>query len=145
MLRKTIHAALNAVLRAAPPGTPQMQFIRYAIAGGLTFLVDFFVYALLLAAGAHYLAATVPAFVAGVSFNYVLATTWVFQQRRLSSRTQEFVVFASLGIAALGLGAMLLWICVEFLGMAPLAGKLLSTVAVLFFNFGARRRLLFSI
>lgn len=132
---------------AAPPARPSSlvaQFGRYLLVGGGAFVVDFGTLALLNKVfGVHYLVAAAAGFVLGSLSNYALSVSWVFSQRRVSRRSVELGVFVAVGIVGLGLNQGVLYGLTGRLGLDPLLSKLVSTGVVLFWNFGARKFLLF--
>ena len=83
-------------------------------------------------------------FSAGLMLIYFFSTCWVFTEHRVSDRRQEFLIFAGIGLAGLLLTEMLIWILASQLHLSPHEAKLISACAVFFFNFGARKALLFS-
>ena len=94
--------------------------------------------------GLHYLLSAALAFLLGVSVAYVLSVTWAFKVRARTNRRQEFLIFAGIGIAGLGLNEFVMWNGTELLGLHYLVSKMLSAMLVFFFNFGLRKMLLFS-
>lgn len=122
------------------------SFAKYLVAGSAGFIVDYSVltlgYVLL---GCHYLISAALGFVAGLVFVYVSSNKWVFAHRRLKDNvTMEFFVFALIGIIGLLLTVLFMWVFVDLSGIYPLAAKLITTVLVLMWNFGARKMILYS-
>jgi len=68
----------------------------------------------------------------------------VFDFRRVSNWQREFVIFFLIGIAGLILNGFIITLLVETFGAPYLAAKLLAAALILFFNFGARKVLLFT-
>lgn len=121
------------------------QFLKYLAVGGGAFLADFMVlFSTTHFLGVHYLAGATAGFAVGLGVNYILCLTWIFDERALSNRAVEFTIFAVIGVLGLMLNDMLIWLLTEILGVHYLFSKILSAGAILFFNFGFRRRLLFS-
>jgi len=121
------------------------EFGRYLIVGGLAFLADFSsLFLLTEKAGLHYLWSATIAFLIGTMVNYVLSTRWVFSVRKVSNWLDEFALFAAIGVAGVLLNGGIIAFLVEVAGIGYLIAKLVATGLVLFFNFGARKWLLFS-
>lgn len=121
------------------------QFLRYVVVGGIAFAVDFgSLYLLTELAGIHYLVSALIAFVLGLIVNYLLSKSWVFDRRSMNDAATEFLVFAAIGVVGLGLNEMILWILSGKMHIHYMAGKAVSAGIVLVWNFGARRRALFS-
>ena len=128
----------------SPASTLGAQVLRYLLVGGLAFLVD---YATLLSlvdlAGWHYGVATAVGFAAGLLTNYLLSIKWVFNSRTLGSRRAEFIVFALIGALGLLLTELMMWTGVDLLSIDYRVAKLFAVATVLFWNFTARKLLLF--
>ena len=121
-----------------------IQLFRYGFVGGIAFLVDYgTLYVLTEFLGLHYLLSATLAFVMGLVTNYLLSIAWVFNSHKSRSRWAEFTVFALIGIIGLGLNALIMYLCTDLLGMHYLISKLVSTVMVFFWNFFARKTILF--
>jgi putative flippase GtrA len=137
-------STVKALLFASTSSVFQ-QFARYILVGGVAFAVDFgSLYALTEYARFHYLAAAAIAFLLGLITNYLLSRVWVFNQRAVQNVAAEFIIFAIIGVVGLGMNEAILWILSGRFHFHYLAAKVISAAAILFWNFGARRALLFS-
>lgn len=120
------------------------QLLRYGVVGGIAFVVDYgTLYVLTEFAGFHHLVSAAIAFIAGLAVNYVLSTLWVFGESRIRSRSAEFLAFALIGVAGLGLNELIIYLCTDVAGLHYMLSKVISTVIVFFWNFFARRFLLY--
>lgn len=125
-------------------GTLLGQLLRYGIVGGIAFVVDYGTLWLLTeVCQVHYLVSAGIAFVLGLVCNYVLSMRFVFGESRLKSQWAEFGAFLIIGVVGLGLNELILYVCQDLAGIHYMLGKLISTVIVFFWNFLARRFLLF--
>ena len=122
-----------------------IQLSRYFFVGGTAFVVDFgLLHALTEYAGLHYTLSATVAFLAGLTVNYLISVHWVFSQRRLRSRTAEFLVFGIIGVVGLALNVLIIWTLTEFAGFHYLASKIVATAIVFAWNFTARKYILFN-
>jgi putative flippase GtrA len=121
------------------------QLFRYTLVGGLAFLLDFSLLAVLVewARLPVLLAATI-AFVGGLLANYALSVRWIFARRRLRRPWLEFGLFAVIGVIGLGVNAATMFLFTTVLGVHYMIGKISSTVVVYLWNFIARKLALFS-
>jgi putative flippase GtrA len=124
--------------------SPFIQLLRYALVGGLAFVVDFgSLYFLTEHLHAYYMHSAALAFVLGLTTNYLLSVTWVFQKRTFNNRLVEYGVFAVLGVLGLGLNQGLIYGLTEYASCHYLFSKALATGLVFLWNFGSRKLLLF--
>ena len=120
------------------------QLLRYGVVGGIAFVVDYgSLWLLTELAGLPYLWSAALAFLLGLTVNYILSTRWVFGESRLASPVAEFAAFALIGVVGLGLNELILWAGTEGLGLHYMLSKVVSTGIVFFWNFLARRFLVF--
>ena len=128
----------------APTESTFIQLFRYGFVGGLAFLVDYGTMVLLTEfAGMHYLLAATISFILGLITNYLLSITWVFNQHKLNNRWVEFLLFAFIGVVGLGLNDAIMFLCTERCGIHYTLSKIIATATVFFWNFLARKLILF--
>ncbi|MEA1866585.1 MAG: GtrA family protein [Thermodesulfobacteriota bacterium] len=121
------------------------EFIRYAMVGGIAFVVDFFLLGFLTEwCGLHYLVSATIAFVAGLIVNYTLCLLWVFSYRNLNDKRLEFILFSVVGIGGLILTDILMAVLTPVLHGQYLWAKAITACFVLLWNFFLRRQLLFA-
>ena len=121
-----------------------IQFFRYAIVGGVAFIVDlgsflFFTEVFHL----HYLWSNVIGFCAGLVTNYILSILWVFPVKMMKNRGLEFAVFGIIGVIGLGLATLFLWLFTDFAHIDYRYSKIIAMALVLLWNFLARKYVLF--
>ena len=133
----------KALFKSKPGGLIE-QLLRYFVVGGISFLVDYgSLWLLTEKAGFPYLVSAAIAFLLGLVCNYILSTKWVFGESRIKSRWGEFVAFAVIGVIGLGLNELIMYVCTDGAGLHYMISKIVSAVIVFFWNFLARRFLLF--
>ncbi|WP_288817319.1 GtrA family protein [uncultured Alistipes sp.] len=132
-----------AQLFIKPANKGKIQLFRYFFVGGAAFVVDFGLLWLLTEWGLSYLLSAAFSFVAGLTINYALSVRWVFRDHTLHSHIIEFVFFAAIGVVGLGMNEAIMWMATELAGLYYLGSKLISTAVVFFWNFTARKYLLF--
>jgi len=122
----------------------RIQLFRYIFVGGAAFLVDFTsLFILTQYFGIFYLISAAVAFILGLIANYFLSVKWVFNNRKLENRSFEFGVFAIIGMMGLGLNEFLIWFFTQDIQIFYLFSKILAAVIILFWNFFARKFILF--
>lgn len=120
------------------------QMFRYAIVGGVSFIVDYgLLYALTEWLGLHYLLSATISFTAGLQVNYLISIRWVFGKSKLSSRTAEFIVYGIIGVVGLLLNNLLLYLFTDCFRLHYMLSKLVSAAIVLVWNFVGRKIILF--
>lgn len=126
-------------------GSVWIQLFRYGLSGFTATIVDFAVLTLLTEhLGEHLLLVwTAIAFVTGLLISYLLSVNWVFDKRRLSSRTAEVSVYILIGVVGLLLTELLMWLFANKLGLFYLLAKLIASMLVFLWNFTAKKFILF--
>jgi putative flippase GtrA len=126
------------------PNNPLIQFFRYACVGGGAFVVDFgLLFILTDKIGLYYLLSATISFICGLLINYALSIRWVFSKRRMSDTRVEFLIFGVIGVVGIGINNAIIWCGVEIAELHYLWSKIIAAVAVLLWNFTARRQTLF--
>ena len=122
-----------------------LQLFRYGFVGGAAFVVDYAtLFVLTNNVGVQYLWSAAIAFVLGLVANYLLSISWVFRNRGSLSRWQEFLFFAVIGVVGLGFNELIMYACTDLMHIHYMVSKLISTAIVFFWNFFARKYLLFT-
>jgi putative flippase GtrA len=121
-----------------------VQFLRYILVGGIVFIIDFgSLFILTEVFGIYYLISAALAFTLGLIANYFLSISWVFNIRILTKKHFEFGVFALIGIIGLFFNEVLIWVLTEDQGINYLISKIFTSILILFWNFYARKFILF--
>ena len=121
-----------------------LQLFRYTFVGCLAFIVDFGLLFLFTDfVGMHYLLSASLSFVAGLLVNYIISKLWVFDKTSIKNGKLEFLVFALIGVIGLGLTELLMWFFTDVLGLFYMLSKVLTTAIVYFWNFFARKYMIF--
>lgn len=128
-----------------------IQFFRYLFVGGLATVVDWGLSYILFRYAFHEnyaVAANSISFVAGLVVNYVISTFWIFKNSKVESRLVEFIAFAAIGLVGLAMTVGItklfeIWLSSRTSAYQILA-KIVSTGAAFFWNFFARKYLLFN-
>lgn len=89
------------------------------------------------ALGIHYLLAQFFAYCVGFVTNYVLSVLWVFQ--KTNKIVREITVVFLITMLGLLWTELLLYFFVDVVLLGEVTGKVIATIIVLFWNFGARR------
>ena len=121
-----------------------LQLLRYVFVGGVAFVADYGTLFLLTHyAGVHYLLSAGIAFSIGLTVNYLLSISWVFNKNRSTKPWVEFMVFALIGIVGLGLNELIMYVATDLLHLHYMVSKLISTALVFCWNFFARKLIIF--
>ncbi len=135
--------SLKTLLRDKP-GSLVRQLLRYTVVGGISFVVDYgSLWLLTEVAGLPYLWSAAIAFILGLTCNYLLSTRWVFGESRISNLWGEFAAVALIGVVGLGLNELIMYAFTDGIGLHYMLSKIISTGIVFFWNFLARRFLVF--
>lgn len=121
------------------------QFVLYGGVSVAALAVD---YGLLIflteTVGLYYLVSATISFMVGMLLVYASSVGFIFDERRLGSRSLELTSFALIGVAGLVLNAVLLWAITTGTPLGYQLAKLPTAGLVFLFNYLARRNLLFT-
>lgn len=121
-----------------------LQLLRYGFVGGVAFVADYGTLFLLTHyAGMHYLWSAAVAFAIGLTVNYLLSISWVFNRNRSAKPWVEFMVFTLIGVVGIGLNELIMYVATDLLSMHYMLSKLISTALVFCWNFFARKLIIF--
>ena len=129
------------------------QILKFSVVGGISFVVDFVVYALLCnVLMVHYIFAGVAGFFVSVVVNYILSMKFVFVSKDDMHKGKEFVIFVVLSLIGMGLNSLILFLCIDivyvywmwlnhFLDIEAmnLLAKIVATGIVMVYNFVTRK------
>ena len=121
-----------------------IQLVRSILSSFVSFLIDFGILALLTELfSLHYLISAGFGFAAGTTTNYVLCIIWVFNRRAFKRKVLEYGVFVLIGAVGVSLNELFIWLFTEHGGLHYLVSKVISGSIVFFWNFSARKYILF--
>lgn len=129
----------------APTTNGFLQFFRYVFVGGIATIVD---WAILFIAteygGVHYIFSAILSFFGGLATNYALSKLLVFSASEAKTGAfMEFVGYTIIGAVGLGLTVLIMYVLTEMLGLYYMLSKVTATIIVLFWNYIARKKLLY--
>lgn len=117
-----------------------IQFFRYIFVGGIAAVVNVgMLYVFTDIFNFFYVISNVLSFILGLIVNYLLSKKFVFQEETSISQTKEFVIYAIIGVIGLGIDTLLVWVFTEFICLYYMISKIISTLIVFIWNFGARK------
>lgn len=120
------------------------QLLRYGMVSAVALFVD--VAAMVCCVEVLGLAPVVAgtiSFSLGIVVNFLCTRSWVFNRRKVARRRTEFGLFYLVGVVGLGLNAAIIVGLHDGIGWHYLVAKLVATAVVFFWNFLARRRLIY--
>lgn len=113
----------------------QSQLFRYLMTGGMTTLINYFIYFVLTGISLNYLAANSLAWIGAVVFAYTANRRVVFQST--GDRRKEFLGFFTVRLATLFLENIMLYAFVESVGIAEMPAKIAVSVITVILNYFA--------
>lgn len=117
-----------------------LQFIRYFFVGGVAAVVNIgMLYVFTDLCHIYYLVSNVISFILGLIVNYILSKKLVFQDETTISKTKEFLIYAIIGVVGLGIDTLLIGLFTSVMNIYYMLSKILSTMIVFVWNFGARK------
>jgi putative flippase GtrA len=124
--------------------TETRNIVRYFVVGGVCALVDLALFlGFAQGLGLPYLRVSAGSFLVATLLNYFLSVRFVFVSGlRFRKRWEMALVFA-VSAVGLGLNQLILALCVEQIGLNLFFSKVAATGCVFFWNYFARRVLVF--
>lgn len=117
-----------------------LQLIKFGFVGGLCFVIDYVIMiALTELLSFPYLLSSGISFTVSVIVNYLLSMHYVFKSKEDLNKATEFTVFVVLSVIGLVLTELLMWVCVDKLGIFYVISKILVTAIVMVYNFVTRK------
>lgn len=126
------------------PDNSVIQFLRYGFSSGIAFALDFTLLAVLNAAGLNLFIANIISFLSGLTITYILSNIWVFTGAKRKNKYVEFAVFVAVGLAALGVNELILYVFHINFGIHPLIAKIIAAGVTVIFNYVLRKTILYS-
>ena len=121
-----------------------VQIFKYFWVSLLAAIADFTLFMVLYEwVGVWYMAANTAGFALGVYINYTLSTIFVFKGQ--STKTwSEFIIFTIIGLVGLAVSNITLYLTIDMMGMDGGISKIIAICSAFFWNFFARKFLLFN-
>lgn len=130
--------------RLSPSHDTSVQFIRSLVVSVIALCFDFGSLVILKEKfGVQYLLAAAIGFCIGVVVNYVLSVVWVFANRKFTNKHAEFTIFFVICAVGLALNLGIIAALVQIMRMDYRLAKAIATVVVFFWNFVARKKVLY--
>jgi len=131
-------------MKLAPSKDLSVQICRSLIVSVIAFIADFGTLVVLKQKfGVQYLVAATLSFGLGVIINFYLSVRWVFADRKFASRHAEFSIFFVISAIGLALNLVIIAGLVQLAGIDYRLAKIASTIVVFFWNFIARKKVLY--
>ena len=129
----------------SPTKNSFLQFFRYAFVGGIATVVDWGILFLLTEfAHIYFLISASIAFLAGLVTNFVLSRQLVFKASTAKvPPLVEFITYAIIGVVGLGITELILALFTNIWSIHYMLSKCIATVLVLFWNYAARKYILY--
>jgi putative flippase GtrA len=133
-----------------PTDNELLKFLRYAFVGGIAFVADYLFFAvsnvLLLKTNIGEIyridIATTIGFFVGIIVNFVLSKKLVFTQNAKVGNKSEFGIYAVIGLIGYFLNIALMSLFVLYIN--EYIAKIVVALIVLFYNYIARKKILYS-
>lgn len=122
-----------------------LQFCRYGLTAVLSTAMDFLgLYVFTDCLGRHYLIGTVIGYIAGIAVTYLASKLLVFRANEARVGTlAEIGGHLVIGLIALGLTELIMWLFTDVMGLHYMLSKVISTVIVFFWNYYGRKYILY--
>lgn len=109
------------------------NLILYGIIGCCSSGLDFLIYSLLVSCGVHYIHSNCISVLAGISTSFYLNRKYNF--KITDKTTKRFSIFLTVGLLGMLFSNLILYLCIDCMGINSTISKVLSIVLVVFFQF----------
>ncbi len=128
-----------------------VQLFKFGLAGGITTVIDFAVFALLNIFGMKYIISNICSYLCAIFANYWMSMNFVFVRKEDWTRKKEFLIFVVLSIIGLFFNVFFLWLFYDVLyknavvevqyanDNGKMVCKIGATVLLQIFNFCSRK------
>lgn len=144
LIQRDPSRAAHLLFSKKPHASAYIQLIR---SFGVSVIALIFDFGLLIffkqVLGIHYIVAATLSFLVGVIVNYALSVWWVFPDHKLASKRAEFLIFLIITGTGLALNLIIIAALVQGIQTDYRVAKAISTIVVFFWNFLARKRILY--
>lgn len=121
------------------------ESFTYALLATVAMFVDFSILIILVEYfNLWYVVAVALAFSVAAFCNFLLQSTFTFSYAR-DNRLKRFISFFAIGVIGAVSSVIIVYVCVEFLGLWYLFGKVFATVIVFLWNFLANKFITFKV
>lgn len=115
----------------------------YLILGGILTLIEWLCfYMLTFMLGIHYLISSLAVFVAISALGIIVYKKAIFGASHLSAKREIIAIYA-INILGIALNSLVLWLCVEFVGVNAMVGKIIASFLVAFYSFFMRKKFIY--
>lgn len=119
--------------------TRYYEFLKFALVGIVTFFIDYSTLFILTEySGLNYLMSSAISFSISVLINYVLCLLFVFDGAR--NGWKQIALFVLSSIIGLCINQICMWLLVAKLAIYYMVAKILATIAVMFWNYVAKKK-----
>jgi putative flippase GtrA len=121
-----------------------LQIIKFGLIGTFNFIIDLLIYLFLTRQlFVYYILAHVLAFLIANSISFLLNKNFAFQDKNKDKIFIKYLKFLGLTTISLIISATILFVCVNYLKMFDVYGKILGTIVAAFWNFISYKTLVF--
>jgi putative flippase GtrA len=121
-----------------------LQIIKFGLIGTFNFIIDLLIYLFLTRQlFVYYILAHVLAFLIANSISFLLNKNFAFQDKNKDKIFIKYLKFLGLTTISLIISATILFVCVSYLKMFDVYGKILGTIVAAFWNFISYKTLVF--
>ena len=123
--------------------------MRYVFVGGSAFIVDFLtmcIFQEFVFNGHHIFIAVLIGYSVGLIYNFLLSCGYVFKDgfKKIEGKEiQSFLIFTVIGLIGLLLTEVLMYLFVNIITIKYMVGKIISGGVVMFWNYIARKVVIF--
>lgn len=118
---------------------------RYGMGSTLSYLINLLIiWVMTTLWDVHYLVSSIAGYASIVLTSYIFSVTWIFTERKISSRSKEFIAFTSITIFAIGMNLISMWFFTDRLGWHYIISNITTNILATIWGYIPKKIFLFS-
>lgn len=118
---------------------------RYGLGSTISYLINLLIIWIMTdICGVHYLLSSIVGYGSIVLSSYIFSVTWIFTERKVASKSKEFIAFTLITIFAIGMNLVSMWFFTDHLGWHYIISNVTTNFLATIWGYIPKKLFLFS-